>query len=53
LVRPTEEDLRWKVSSKFTAEGARNGDGLKRKLLPARRNVAAALLAGHNERLAA
>ncbi len=35
-VWPTEEDLGWPVLPEFAAQGARNGDGLKRKFLAAR-----------------
>jgi hypothetical protein len=53
LVRSPEEDLRWKVPTQFAAQGALNGDGLKRKFVPARWHIAAAFLAGDHEGLAA
>jgi hypothetical protein len=53
LVRATEEDFRGQVPAQFAAEGALNRDGLKRKFVPARWNVAAASLACDDEGLAA
>jgi hypothetical protein len=53
LVRATEEDLGGEVPVKFAAEWALDGDGLKRKFIPARRHIAAAPLARHHEGLAA
>ena len=53
LVRLPEEDLRRQVPARFAAEGTLNGDGLEGELPDAGWNVAAALLAGHHEGLAA
>jgi hypothetical protein len=53
LVRPTEEDLGGQVPAQFAAEGARHHNGLEWELLPARRHIAAATLAGDLEGLAA
>lgn len=52
LVGATEEDLGRQVPTKLATAGALDGDGLKRKLLPTGRHIAAAFLAGHNENLA-
>jgi hypothetical protein len=50
LVRPTEEDLRWQVPAQLAAEGTLDGDRLKWELLDAGRHIAAASLAGDDER---
>jgi len=50
LVRATEEDLRWQVPAQFAAEGALDGDRLEGELLTARGYVAAASLAGDDEK---
>ena len=53
LVGASEEDLGGQVPAQFAAEGTLDRDGLKRKFIPPRWNIAAALLAGHHEGLAA
>jgi len=53
IVRSPEEDLGRQVPTKFATQGALDRDGLKGKFIPARGHVAAALLAGHDEGLAA
>jgi hypothetical protein len=53
LVRSPEEYLSGKVSAHFATEGAFNGDGLKRKLLPTGGNIPVASLARDDEGLAA
>ena len=49
LVGMTEEDLRWQVPAQFAAKGTLDGDRLEGELLPARRHIAAAPLAGDNK----
>ncbi|MGC9293631.1 MAG: hypothetical protein ACP5EP_13220, partial [Acidobacteriaceae bacterium] len=49
LVKPTEEDLARQVPAQFAAQGALDGDGLKRKFLTPGWYVAAAPLAGDHE----
>jgi len=53
LVRPTEEDFRWKVPTQFAAQWTLDGDGLEAEFFPARRYIAAAPFAGDDEGLAA
>jgi len=53
LVRPTEKDFGWQIPAQFAAEGARDGGGLERKLLPTGGHIAAAFLALHYERFSA
>jgi hypothetical protein len=50
---PTEEYLRREVPSQFAAQGALDGDRLKREFIPTGRHIAAASLAGDHEGLAA
>jgi len=49
LVGPTEEDFRGEVPAQFATERARNGDGLRWKVIPASGHVAAAPFAGDHE----
>jgi hypothetical protein len=49
LVGATEKDFRWQVPAQLAAEGALNSDELKRELPDARRHIAAAPLALHDE----
>jgi hypothetical protein len=53
FVSSPEEDLGGQVPAQFAAELARDGDGLKGEFIPPGWHIAAALLAGHNEGLAA
>jgi hypothetical protein len=53
LVWPTEKNLRGQVPAQFAAERAHHHNGLEWELLPARRHIAAAPLAGDYECLAA
>jgi hypothetical protein len=53
LVRPTEEDFRWQVLSSLSTKRTLDGDRLKWELRDAGRHVAAASLAGDNERFSA
>jgi hypothetical protein len=52
-VKSPQENLRWPVLPEFAAQGALDGDRLKRKFLPTRGHIAAAPLAGDDEGLAA
>jgi len=52
LVRSPKEDFARQVPAKLAAEGASDGDRLEGELLPPRRNIAAAPLAGYDEGLA-
>jgi len=49
LVRTSEEDLGWPVLPDLAAERTLDGDRLERKFLAARRHVAAAPFALHDE----
>ena len=53
LVGSPEEDLGGEVPPQFAAQGAINGDGLERELLPPGRHVAAAAFASDHEGFAA